>query len=148
MPAIVRVLMLMGLAATLQGGVQRPPASYHVAATALPSGDGSSRRPWDLQTALAGAGGRIRAGDTVWVHAGRYPGSFATTLIGDSARPIVFPARPPERVTIDGTLKADGAFLTFWGLEITPSRPANYGLEARTPGARCGHLVIPAARTM
>ena len=148
MPAIVRVLMLVGLAATLQGGVQRPPASYHVAATALPSGDGSSRRPWDLQTALAGAGGRIRAGDTVWVHAGRYPGAFATTLIGDSARPIVFRARPGERATIDGTLKADGAFLTFWGFEIMQSRPATYGLEARTNGGRFVNLVIHDAGTM
>lgn len=126
----------------------RPAANYHVAPTGTARGDGSARRPWDLATALAGARGRVQAGDTVWLHTGRYRGAFRTALMGDPDKPIVFRQRAGEHATIDGTLTADGAFLTFWGFEITQSIPKGYGLEARTSGGRFINLVIHDAGTM
>src|SRR3970282_196730 len=36
--------------------------------------------------------------------------------------------RAGPRATIDGTLLAEGAYLTFWGFEIMQSNPTTYGL--------------------
>lgn len=138
------------LAATLGGEVpeNKPAANFHVSPTGSPMGAGTAARPWDLATALSGARARIRAGDTVWIHGGTYRGAFRSVLIGDSARPIVFRQARGERATIDGTLKAEGAYLTFWGFEIMQSKPSTYGLEARTIGGKFINLVIHDAGTM
>jgi len=141
------------LGATLGGQASRAPipASYHVSPTGTARGAGTAARPWDLATALAGAKGRVRPGDTIWLHGGQYRGAFRTALVGEAERPIVFRQRAGERATIDGTLKADGAFLTFWGFEIMQSDPVRtntYGLEARTNGGRFINLIIHDAGTM
>jgi hypothetical protein len=102
-------------------------SGYYVAADGTASGDGSRARPWDLATALAGAGGRITAGDTVWLRNGAYPGSFRTSIAGAPGRPIVFRQYPGERATIDGGLRAEGADLVFWGFEIMQSNPLGNG---------------------
>ncbi len=151
MPRVLILSLMSG--ALLLGAVRRPAAGgqYHVAPEGSPLGTGSAAQPWDLTTALAGAGGRIQPGDTVWLHGGRYTGSFATELTALPERHIVFRAWPGERATIDGTLRADGAWLTFWGFEITqsdPVRAGTYGLEARTRGGRFVNLVIHDAGTM
>ncbi len=120
-------------------------ASHHVSPDGRRDGAGTPQRPWDLMTALSGAGGAVQPGDTVWIHGGRYVGSFATSLVADPDRPIVFRAWPGERATIDGTLRADGAYLVFWGFEIFQSQPVvqnTYGLQARTRGGRFINLVI------
>lgn len=135
-------------------GAERPrvPAhNWHVAPSGAATGNGGTDRPWDLATALAGAAGRLDPGDTVWIHGGRYPGSFQTALAGLPDRPIVFRAWPGERATIDGTLKADGSYLVFWGFEIEQREPTildTYGLQARTRGGRFINLVIHDAGTM
>jgi hypothetical protein len=115
-----------------------------------PSGDGTAERPWDLASALAGAGGRIQAGDTVWLAGGRYPGAYRTELRGQPGRFIVFRQERGTRATIDGTLRADGAYLAFWGFEIMQSNPVagTYGLEARTNNGRFINLIIHDAGTM
>ena len=126
----------------------QPVRTYHVSPSGRPSGDGSERRPWDLATALAGASGRIDPGDTVWLHGGRYRGSFRTALQGRSGELIVFRQAPGERATIDGTLRAEGAYLAFWGFEIMQSVPTTYGLEARTNHGKFINLVIHDAGSM
>jgi hypothetical protein len=110
-----------------------PPGShvgYYVATNGTPGGDGSDTAPWDLATALDGAGGAIAPGDTVWVRGGTYDAPFTSTLTGTASAPIVVRAYPGERATIDGVgvpnngteiLTVDGAFTIFWGLEITNS---------------------------
>lgn len=132
--------------------VETPAQSYYVAPAprGSPSGTGSARSPWDLATALAGAGGRISAGDTVWLTNGRYVGRFRTRLQGRPDRLIVFRQQRGARATIDGTLRAEGAYLAFWGFEIMQSKPVGgtYGLEARTNGGRFINLVIHDAGTM
>lgn len=137
----------------LAPGAPTPPVqSYYVAPAprGTPSGRGTSERPWDLATALAGAGGRIQPGDTVWLTQGRYPGAYATQLRGAPGRLIVFRQQRGARATIDGTLRADGAYLAFWGFEIMQSNPVSgrYGLEARTNNGLFINLIIHDAGTM
>lgn len=43
---------------------------YYVTAGGTSSGTGTTDRPWDLQTALDGAGGKVHPGDTVWLRGG------------------------------------------------------------------------------
>ena len=125
--------------------VTAPGAAHHVAPQGAATGDGTRDRPWDLATALAGAGGRIAPGDTVWLGGGTYRGRFQTRLEGAPGAPIVFRQRTGERATIDGTLRADGAHLVVWGVEITQSDPADsgfYGLQANASHSRFINLVI------
>ena len=100
---------------------------YYVSPMGSSGNDGSRDRPWSLTYALAGAGGRIAAGDTVWLRNGTYPGSFRTSIAGAPGRPIVFRQYPGERATIDGGLRAEGADLVFWGFEIMQSNPLGNG---------------------
>ncbi len=101
-------------------------AGWFAAPGGSPSGDGS-RAPWDLATALAGATGKVQPGDTIWLRAGTYVGSFRSALAGTAAAPIVVRQYPGERAILDGassaneTLIVDGAWTTFWGFEITNS---------------------------
>jgi hypothetical protein len=118
------------------GGCKRaheilPPGSrvgYYVAEGGTPGGDGTDGSPWDLETALDGASGVIQPGDTVWVRGGTYLGPFTSTLTGNAPNHIIVRAYPGERAIIDGKdtpndgseiLTVDGAFTTYWGLEIT-----------------------------
>ncbi|MGQ0763392.1 MAG: right-handed parallel beta-helix repeat-containing protein [Acidobacteriota bacterium] len=139
------------LASAAAGQIHSAPYRINVAANAVivlpaakgqwfvsPSGSsrgrGSQDSPWDLATALAGGAGRfeIRAGDTVWLRAGRYPGTYISTLSGKENEPIVVRAFPGERVIIDKgavndekqpALKIKGTRVWFWGIEIMNSNP-------------------------
>jgi len=141
------VLCLAGLSAgvPLGGRPQRPSASavgYCVSPTADTGATGTAERPWSLSTALSGAGGRLQPGDTVWLRGGTYRGAFRTELQGLPGQWIVFRQHPGERATIDGTLRADGAYLVFWGFEIAQSTPSTYGLQANTAHGRFINLVV------
>ena len=124
---------------------------YYVAPTGTAGSAGSRTHPWDLATALGGAGGRIQPGDTIWLTGGRYKGSFRTRLQGAPGRPIVFRQESgATRATIDGTLFAQGSDLVFWGFEIMQSNPllGTYGLQAQTNNGRFINLVIHDAGSM
>jgi hypothetical protein len=121
-------------AMALSAGVRRSDPSahnYHVSPAGSPSGSGSSSSPWDLATALSGAGGRITGGDTVWVHGGTYRGSFNSSVAGNAGTPVVIRRFRDERAIIDGRgtahggsiLHIAGEYTVFWGLEITNSDP-------------------------
>jgi hypothetical protein len=113
-------------------------AGYYVSPGGSSANSGSYDRPWSLSYALAGAGGRIQAGDTVWLRDGLYPGFFRTAIRGSSSRPIVFRQFPGERSTIDGGLRVDGPDVVFWGFEIMQSTPLANGImpTLETWGAR------------
>lgn len=108
-----------------------PPAQrsgYYVATNGASSNDGSYNRPWNLATALSGAGGRVRPGDTVWVRGGTYRGTFTSTVAGQAGAPVVIRAYPGERAVIDGststtssTYVVRGGHSVVWGLEIMNS---------------------------
>jgi hypothetical protein len=83
----------------------------------------------------------------VWLRGGVYGGAFATALSGTASAPILFRQYPGERATIDGTLRADGDYLTFWGFEIMQSAPNTYGLQANTNGGHFINLIVHDAGT-
>jgi hypothetical protein len=143
----------IAIAISLNFGLGAPPAwrhgnppstqhAYYVSASARPDGIGTLERPWTLTAALDGGGGTLQPGDTVWLRGGTYRGVFRTALEGAPGRWIVFRQRPGERATIDGTLRADGAYLAFWGFEVMQSTPSTYGLEANTNYGRFINLVV------
>jgi len=117
--------------------VTTPPApgthtGYYVAPSGSSANDGSSSRPWSLAHALGGAGGRIQAGDTVWVRGGTYFAPFRSTLTGTAAAPIVVRAYPGERAIIDGVNTTSdnfvvaGSWSVMWGLEFTSTALSRY----------------------
>ena len=134
----------------LESPAPSPSHTYYVAPTGSAAGTGTAARPWDLASALAGAAGRIQPGDTIWLTGGRYRGVFHTQLSGAPGRPIVFRQQQGARATIDGTLRASGSDLVFWGFEITQSNPVggSYGLEAQANNTRYINLIIHDAGSM
>lgn len=145
-------LLLFGLTTVFGGRLPSTPDStsptptaagqYYVSPNASGSGNGSIASPWSLAQALDGAAGRIHPGDTVWLRGGTYRGTFRTTLEGSKDQWIVFRQSRGERAVIDGTLRADGAYLAFWGFEIMQSTPSTYGLQANTNYGKFINLVV------
>ena len=123
------------------------PSSYFVSPAGAAAGTGAADQPWDLATALSVAGGRIHPGDTVWLRGGTYRGTFRTALQGAPGRWIVFRQAAGERATIDGTLRAEGAYLAFWGFEVMQSVPTTYGIQANTDHGLFINLVVHDAGT-
>ena len=121
-----------------------PTSGFYAATTGSSAGDGSANRPWDLTTALSGAGGKVQPGDTVWIRGGLYAGNFRTAISGSAGRLIVYRQYPGERATIDGTLRADGSDVAFWGFEIMRSAPSGIlpAVESRGPRQHFINLVI------
>ncbi|MFN3652453.1 MAG: fibronectin type III domain-containing protein [Armatimonadota bacterium] len=133
-----------------------PPTSgshFYVAPNGSSSGDGSLARPWDIKTAFAPASA-IKPGSTVWLRGGRY-GTGGSTVIdcrlaGTASAPIIVRQYPRERATLDGGLFARGAYVWFWGFEITNTslernttesyRPI--GLKMEADGQKAINLVI------
>lgn len=123
---------------------------FFVSAAAARGGDGSAERPWDLATALASPAA-VRAGDTIWLAAGVYRGTFVSRLTGSRDRPVVVRGRP-GRVALDGdgahdpVLTVEGGFTLFRDFEIFNSRPSSdadsSNLVSRGPGTRFVDLVI------
>jgi hypothetical protein len=112
-------------------------AEFYVAPGGRSSGDGSRERPWDLATALS-APKAIKAGDTVWLRAGRYGEGGAravlhSRLVGAPAMPIVVRAWPGERAIIDAWLQvgccegeprpSEGGWVWFRDLEFAGFQP-------------------------
>jgi hypothetical protein len=83
----------------------------------------------------------VEPGDTLWLRGGTYPGTFAATLTGTSAAPIVVRQYPGERATLDGTLRVDGAYAIYWGFELMQSNPVANGSDALdTYGPNCAFV--------
>ena len=129
------VAILLGAMACERQGSTAPVSpgthvGYYVTTGGSSSGDGSSTSPWDLPTALSGAGGKVHAGDTIWVRAGTYLGTYDTNLAGSAAAPIIVRGYPGERVIIDGNdgsgndgFVVHGSYTWYWGLEFRNSDP-------------------------
>ena len=107
---------------------------YYVSPSGTSAGNGTIGNPWDLKTALAGAGGRVVGGDTIWLRGGVYRGAFSSTVSGQSGRPVVVRQYPGERAIIDGAgtpsnvsvLRVGGQWSVFWGFEITNTDQSRY----------------------
>ena len=133
-PALVLGALATALACPEATAPASPPggANYFVAATGSPAGTGSLDSPWDLGTALGGAGGKVRPGDTLWLAGGTYHGTFRSTIAGAPRAPVVVRGIPRQRVVIDVAAgKAEGsrgdAFVVsgdwteWWDLELMSS---------------------------
>ncbi|PZX13545.1 putative secreted protein (Por secretion system target) [Breznakibacter xylanolyticus] len=88
------ITLLMGLM-TARG------AQHHVSPQGSSTGKGSATSPWSLSTAMAHPPS-VRAGDTIYLHGGRYVGQFTSELWGSSSQPIVVMGAPGETAIIDG----------------------------------------------
>ncbi len=138
----VRTSVSLNLSADYQGAITTNsitilPATkrqWFVSPSGSPTGQGTQGSPWDLATALAHGPGKtsIQSGDTIWLRAGRYSGTFLSTLNGTEREPIIVRAFPGERVIIDKAnindqkqpaLKVRGSWVWFWGIEITNTSP-------------------------
>lgn len=102
-------------------------ASYYVTTKGSSAGNGTTSKPWDLQTALNHPI-RVFGGDTIWIDEGTYTGVFTSKLKGRSTAPIVVRAMPGAKVVIDGNkpgasgnaaLVIEGQYTYYWGLIIT-----------------------------
>lgn len=110
----------------------RPRREWYAAPEGSAAGSGAKDSPWELATALAGGpgGDKVKPGDTLWLRGGRYAGAFTSTLEGRQDAPVIVRAAGGERVLIDRAgvgeakqpaLKVRGAWVWFWGLEVTNS---------------------------
>jgi hypothetical protein len=121
-----------------------PVRGYFAAQNGSSAADGSRERPWNLSYALSGADGRIQPGDTLWIRGGTYAGNYRTAISGEPGRLVVVRQYPGERATIDGTFRADGHDVAFWGFEIMSSTPVGTVavLQARGPRQKFINLVV------
>jgi len=140
-------------------GVFLAPASFSTKAHfAVPSGgrtsgNGNINQPWTLDYALAGGGGSVLAGDTVYLRGGTYAptgADFHATLNGTDQNRTVVRQYPGEHSALNGEFWAEGSYTTFEGFEILQTSPVSslYGLRAQTTNGRFINLVIHDAGTM
>src|SRR5207245_1456680 len=57
---------------------------FYAAPTVAANGSGSATSPWDLQTALDGASGKVQPGNTICLRGGTYAGTYRSSLQGSS----------------------------------------------------------------
>jgi hypothetical protein len=103
-------------------------ASYYVAPSGHPTGDGSIGNPWDLQTALNKP---IPPGSTILLAGGTYRGQYTASLAGTGGSRISVKPYAGARVTIDSydpanfgaglTTLPSCSFVDFWDLEFMAS---------------------------
>jgi hypothetical protein len=109
--------------------------AIYVAPDGSPQNDGSRDRPLDLTTALSSSS-PAQPCDTVWLRGGTYHGAFTSALHGREGAPIVVRQVAGEPATIDSApktssaLTVNGAYVWFWGFEITNSDPQRISTEA------------------
>ena len=112
----------------------RQTRGWYVAPNGSSKGQGTQNSPWDLAGALGqGPNGiEVKPGDTIWLRAGRYTGTFLSTLNGKEDAPIIVRSVPGERVILDKgsaseskqpALKVKGSWVWFWGIEVMNSHP-------------------------
>jgi hypothetical protein len=80
-------------------------ASWYASLVGTTTGDGSLALPWDLGTALSGAGGKVKPGDTIYIRGGTYKGLWVSKMNGTPDAPIKVRAYQREHVILDGYLK-------------------------------------------
>lgn len=102
---------------------------FHVTLDGTPEGDGSLAAPWDIVTGLDRPDG-VAPGDTIWIHGGRYIGTFVVKQHGLAGAPVTMRAWPGDRVTLDSNGDTDNPVVQIYhewmilqDLEITNSGP-------------------------
>jgi uncharacterized protein YjdB len=99
--------------ATVTVVAQGAMSGFYVSPTGTAQGDGSAERPWDLATALAGAGGRVQPGDTVWIRGGTYPNGGKLTVGGNSTAYVTFSGYPGETAIIKKQFEGTASYVVI-----------------------------------
>lgn len=103
--------------------------SHYVSPHGSSRAAGTHDDPWDLASALEGSQPELQPGDTLWLLGGTYRGPFTATISGRSNAPIIVRQARGERAIIDGagtsspTFTVRGAYVWYWGFELTNSDP-------------------------
>ena len=107
------------------------PNDFYVSPNGTPNANGRFKNPWDLGSAL-NQPRVVKPGNTIWLRAGTYQGTFTSNLNGTATAPIIVRNYPGERAIIDragsdasaqAALTVNGSFVWFLGLEVTNSFP-------------------------
>ncbi|MBF0388118.1 MAG: cadherin-like domain-containing protein, partial [Candidatus Omnitrophica bacterium] len=109
---------------------------HFVAVNGQATNCGTINDPWTLTYAAAGAQGRVKPGDMVWLRGGTYTaegwsGVMSFSVSGASKDALVtFRNYNRERATFDargvpGSFSLAGKYLRFWGLEVMDSSRAS-----------------------
>ena len=81
-------------------------------------GYGTIDHPLGLADAMAGSGGRIVAGNTIYLRAGTYYGLFTCALVGTAADPIIIKPYNHEKVIIEIGMNQTGQYCHIYDMEI------------------------------
>lgn len=127
-PSFKSAVSLLAIVIILAAGsVSVRARDFWVSSQGNARGTGELTNPWDLQTAL-NQPKPVKPGDTIWLKAGVYRGTFTSNLTGTASAPITVRNYAGERAMIDragvdamgkAALTVNGCFVWFWGLEIT-----------------------------
>lgn len=128
---------------------QSPDATgFHVTLDGTPEGDGSLAAPWDIVTGLDRPPG-VGPGDTIWIHAGRYIGTFVVKQHGLAGAPVSMRAWPGDRVTLDSNGDTDSPVVQIYhewmilqDLEITNSGPDRRSDRATGIYVGADHVIL------
>jgi hypothetical protein len=130
-----------------------PGRQWYVAPEGRAGNSGDQQAPFGLREVLEGKT-PVGPGDTVWVGDGVYRGPFVSNLRGTEQAPIVVRAAASARAVIDGApssgaaLYIQGAWTTYWGLEVTNSSPhAPFGFSPTDTLTRGMGIEVRAPRT-
>lgn len=77
------------------------------------SNAGTAASPWDLATALDGAGGRVQPGDTIWLRGGTYPDGGELTVGGTATAPVVVSGYPGETAVIQRQFAGTASYVVI-----------------------------------
>jgi parallel beta-helix repeat protein len=91
-------------------------AGWYVGPAGSASGAGTSASPWDLQTALSGARGKVQPGDTVWIRGGTYSNGGALTVGGSATASVTFSGYPGETAIIKRQFQGTASYVTIQNL--------------------------------
>jgi hypothetical protein len=125
---------------------------WYAAPNGSSSGAGTMSSPWGLATALAGAGGTVQPGDTIWLRGGTYTGKQVSTVAGVSGKPVVIRQYPGERATLDANgitgdhFVVKGGWTVFMDFEVANSNPTRY-FNSTSNGMRPNNVVNDASNT-
>jgi uncharacterized protein YjdB len=125
---------------------------WYAAPNGSSSGAGTMSSPWSLATALAGAGGKVQPGDTIWLRGGTYTGKQVSTVAGVSGKPVVIRQYPGERATLDAKgitgdhFVVKGGWTVFMDFEVANSNTTRY-FNSTSNGMRPNNVVNDASNT-
>ena len=125
---------------------------WYAAPNGSSTGSGTISSPWTLATALAGAGGKVQPGDTIWLRGGTYAGKQVSTVAGTSGNPVVVRQYPGERATLDANgitgdhFVVKGGWTVFMDFEVANSNSTRF-FNSTSNGMRPNNVVNNASNT-